>query len=211
MLEGDLVLTPPMCWHGHINEGGERTVWFDAAQHPAGQHAACQFLRARLARRQCVLEVDEGDERLWKEAGLEAEGHAHEAAHSPKFRYPGEATRRLLDAAPQGADGAKTVRYVNPVAGGPAMPSLDCYARRLVEGEPTRPRRMLCSQICLAVSGSGRSTIGEETFEWSRHDVFTVPQWSWARHEALDGDADLFVVTDRPARESLDLMRDELG
>ena len=91
------------------------------------------------------------------------------------------------------------------------MPSLDCYARRLIAGAPTRPRRMLCSQVCLAVSGAGRSTIGDETFEWSRHDVFTIPQWSWARHEALAGDADLFVVTDRPARESLDLMRDELG
>ena len=103
------------------------------------------------------------------------------------------------------------MRYVNPLTGGPVMASLDCYARRLTAGAPTRPRRMLCSQVCLAVSGAGRSTIGDETFEWSRHDVFTVPQWNWARHEALDGDADLFVVTDRPARESLDLMRDELG
>ena len=211
MLEGDLVLTPPMCWHGHINEGGDRTVWFDAANIPLVNTLHANFFEPGSRADNAFWEVDEGDERLWREAGLEAEGHAHEAAHSPKFRYPGEATRWLLDAAPKGADGAKTVRYVNPVAGGPVMPSLDCYARRLVGGEPTRPRRMLCSQVCLAVSGSGRSTIGEETFEWSRHDVFTVPQWSWARHEALDGDADLFVVTDRPARESLDLMRDELG
>ena len=211
MLEGDLVLTPPMCWHGHINEGGDRTVWFDAANIPLVNTLHANFFEPGSRADNAFWEVDEGDERLWKEAGLEAEGHAHEAAHSPKFRYPGEATRRLLDAAPRGADGAKTVRYVNPVTGGPAMPSLDCHARRLVAGEPTRPRRMLCSQICLAVSGSGRSTVGEETFEWSRHDVFTVPQWSWARHEALDGYADLFVVTDRPARESLDLMRDELG
>ena len=35
MKEGDLVLTPPMCWHGHINEGDRRTVWFDAANMPA--------------------------------------------------------------------------------------------------------------------------------------------------------------------------------
>ena len=35
MKEGDLVLTPPMCWHGHINESGRRTVWFDAANMPA--------------------------------------------------------------------------------------------------------------------------------------------------------------------------------
>ena len=35
MKEGDLVLTPPMCWHGHINQGARRTVWFDAANMPA--------------------------------------------------------------------------------------------------------------------------------------------------------------------------------
>src|SRR6266699_5737273 len=35
MQEGDLVLTPPMCWHGHINQAGRRTVWFDAANMPA--------------------------------------------------------------------------------------------------------------------------------------------------------------------------------
>ena len=35
MHQGDLVLTPPMCWHGHINQGKRRTVWFDAANMPA--------------------------------------------------------------------------------------------------------------------------------------------------------------------------------
>lgn len=211
MEDGDLVLTPPMCWHGHINEGDARTVWFDAANIPLVNALHANFFEPGSRGENAFWEVDEGDERLWRDAGLAVEGHGHEAAHSPKYRYPGAATRRLLDAAPPGADGAKTVRYVNPLTGGPVMPSLDCYARRLIAGAPTRPRRMLCSQVCLAVSGAGRSTIGDETIEWSRHDVFTIPQWGWARHESLDGDADLFVVTDRPARESLHLMRDELG
>ena len=211
MLEGDLVLTPPMCWHGHINEGEGRTVWFDAANIPLVNTLDANFFEPGSRADDAFWEVGEGDERLWREAGLQAEGHGHEAAHSPRYRYPGAATRRLLDAAPAGDDGAKSVRYVNPVDGGPVMASLDCRARRLIAGRPTRPRRSLCSQICLVVSGSGRSTIGEETLEWSRHDVFTVPQWSWARHEALDGDADLFAVSDRPVRERLDLMRDELG
>jgi gentisate 1,2-dioxygenase len=34
MKEGDLVVTPPWCWHGHINASGRRTVWFDAANIP---------------------------------------------------------------------------------------------------------------------------------------------------------------------------------
>ncbi len=211
MHPGDLILTPPMCWHGHINEGPGRTIWFDAANIPLVNALDANFFEPGSRADNAFWDVDEGDERLWREAGLAVDGHGHAARHSPRFRYPGAATRRLLDAAPPGTDGTKTVRYVNPLTGGPVMAGLDCYARRLVRGAPTRRRRMLCSQICLAVSGSGRSTVGEETFEWSRHDVFTVPQRNWAQHEALDGDADLFVVTDRPVRDSLDLNRDELG
>ena len=52
--------------------------------------------------------------------------------------------------------------------------------------------------------------IGEETFEWSQHDVFTIPHWTFARHEARGGDADLFMVTDKSAFERLDLVREEM-
>jgi gentisate 1,2-dioxygenase len=64
--------------------------------------------------------------------------------------------------------------------------------------------------ICLVASGDGRSTIGDQAFEWSQHDVFTIPHWTFARHEALSGDADLFMVSDKSAFERLDLVREEL-
>ena len=59
-------------------------------------------------------------------------------------------------------------------------------------------------------SGEGRSTIGEQRFEWSRHDVFSVPHWTWASHEARSAAADLLVVTDRAIYERLDLLKEEL-
>ena len=34
MREGDLILTPPMCWHGHVNDSNHRIIWFDAANIP---------------------------------------------------------------------------------------------------------------------------------------------------------------------------------
>ena len=90
------------------------------------------------------------------------------------------------------------------------MPALDCHAVRLARGATTRPKRVTYNMICLVVSGAGRSTIGEHTFNWSQHDVFTVPHWTFASHQAIDGDADLFVVSDRAAIENLDLLREEL-
>jgi len=64
--------------------------------------------------------------------------------------------------------------------------------------------------VCLVVRGEGRSHIADQTFEWSEHDVFTIPHWTWARHQAKSGDADLFMVTDKSAFERLDLVREEL-
>ena len=90
------------------------------------------------------------------------------------------------------------------------MPTLDCYAVRLDKGAPTRSKRATWNVVCLVVEGEGRSTIGERTFEWSQHDVFSIPHWTWARHEAVAAEADLFMVTDKSAFERLDLVREEM-
>ena len=59
MKEGDLVLTPPMCWHGHINQGTRRTVWFDAANMPAICALDASFFEPGTRQ----------DERFWEVAG----------------------------------------------------------------------------------------------------------------------------------------------
>jgi gentisate 1,2-dioxygenase len=210
MREGDLILTPPMCWHGHINESDHRIIWFDAANMPLIRAVDAHFFEPGDPRNNAFWQVDQGEEELWKEAGLVAQGATCDTANSPKYRYPGAATRAMLAHAPVGPDGARSIRYVNPVTGGAVMPTLDCYAMRLGKAAQTRRKRATYNTICLVVSGSGRSTIGEKTFEWSQHDVFTIPHWTWAQHQAIDGEADLFLVSDKAAFERLDLVREEL-
>ena len=186
MREGDLVLTPPMCWHGHINQGKRRTVWFDAANMPAICSLDASFFEPGTRQ----------DERFW-EVGSEG---------ASEYRYPGEEMRRQLAEAAVGADGARTVRYTKN--GGSVMPTLDLFLTRIESR--TRARRATYNAVCLVVAGEGRSTIGEQRFEWSRHDVFTVPHWTWASHEARSASADLFIVTDRAIYERLDLLREEI-
>lgn len=210
MLPGDLILTPPMCWHGHINDSDHRIMWFDAANIPLMNTLDANFFEPGSREDNAFWQVDEGDERLWDAAGLVSEGAESAASHSPKYRYPGAATRRLLAASAPGPDGSRTVRYVNPVTGGSVMTTLDCYAVRLPDDAATQAKRGTWNAICLVVDGEGRSTVGGEMFEWSRHDVFTIPHWTWATHEAVGGEADLLVVTDRAVHERLDLVRQEL-
>ncbi len=210
MHEGDLVLTPPMCWHGHINESDHRTVWFDAANMPLINALDVSFFEPGSRKEEAFWEVGEGEERLWAAAGLVAANVQPAAPNSPKYRYPGEATRRMLEVVPRGPDGAVTVRYVNPLTGGPVMPTLDCYAMRLTKGVPTRSKRVTYNMVCLVVAGEGRSSVGGETLEWSKHDVFTIPHWTWVSHEAIGGHAAFFIVTDRAVYERLDLLREEM-
>ncbi len=211
MKEGDLILTPPMCWHGHINESDHRIIWFDAANMPLIRAVDAHFFEPGDPAQQRVLAG-----RCRRGGAVERSG-ADRARARPQARsirrntvIPGAATRRLLAATPRGADGARTIRYVNPSTGGAVMPTLDCYAARLSKGAPTRKKRATYNVVCLVVEGDGRSTIGERNFEWSQHDVFTIPHWTWARHEARGGEADLLLVTDKSAFERLDLVREEL-
>jgi gentisate 1,2-dioxygenase len=210
MLPGDLVLTPPLCWHGHVNESDHRTYWFDAANMPLICGLEASFFEPGNRDNPEFWKVDEGEERLYRSAGLAAAaGEPPRATHSPKYRYPGAETRAMLDALTAQPDGSKLLRYVNPLTGGPVMPTLDCYASRLARGAATRPTRATWNAVVLVVSGEGRSTVGERTFEWSPHDVFTVPHWTWVSHRAASAAADLFFVTDRSVYEALDLARVE--
>jgi gentisate 1,2-dioxygenase len=185
MKEADLVLTPPMCWHGHINQSGRRTVWFDAANMPAICSLDASFFEPGSRQ----------DERFWEVS----------AAGSEEYRFPGTETRKEVASLPVGPDGARTMRYTKK--NGSVMPTLDLFFSK-IEGK-TRPKRGTYSAICLVVSGEGRSIIGEKSVQWSRHDVFTVPHWTWVSHEARS--AELFIVTDRAIYERLDLLREELG
>lgn len=215
MAPGDLVLTPSMCWHGHINQSDHVTTWFDAANMPLVCGLDASFFEPGSRSAEAFWEVDEGDERRWAAPALaplpETAATAQPAgAQSPKYHYPGVQTRALLDATKPAADGARRLRYLNPETGGPVMPALDCYAMRLAAGAATRAQRGTWNQICLVVSGSGRSTVGSHTFDWQQHDVFTIPHWEWASHQAVGTDADLFIVTDRALYELLGLAREEI-
>jgi gentisate 1,2-dioxygenase len=206
----DLILTPPMCWHGHINDSDRRVIWFDAANLPLLRTLDGNFFEPADAGTDEFWRVDAGEEQIWSNCGLLAADQRSEAAHSPKYRYPGAELRKMLAAVKAGPDGARSIRYINPVNGLPVMPALDCAAMRLSKAMPTRPKRVTYNSICLVASGAGRSTIGERAFEWSQNDVFTVPHWTWASHQSLHEESDLFMVSDRVVYEQLGLVREEL-
>ncbi|MAM68834.1 MAG: hypothetical protein VYB45_01605 [Pseudomonadota bacterium] len=63
--------------------------------------------------------------------------------------------------------------------------------------------------IFMVKAREGTSTIGEKTIDWSENDTLNVPHWTWASHQAMSDDADLFIATDREVQERLNVAREE--
>lgn len=204
MEPGDLILTPGWTWHEHVNDGDTPMIWMDVLD--VGLHYVlgttafqpgpmreqpehlpdAAFVRPGIAPR--VRNLDE------------------HRPHSPMFRYPWADTVEGLAATPPEKDGSRTVRYVNPLDGGPCMDLLDCSMVELEPGRPTTRFRTSAFAVCHVKEGRGRSRIGDTTIEWGPNDIFTLPARQWASHEAEGGVARLFQVSNREVYRRLGLL-----
>jgi gentisate 1,2-dioxygenase len=213
MREGDFILTPAWTWHWHVNDSKNRIIWFDGLDVPLARRSLdVMFFEPHPPEGAIAAAMSPVAPWRWAESGLaSAEMPAEAPAHSPQFHYPWQATLATLDALPQRPDGAKVLRYVNPQTGGAVMPTIDCGVFRLEGNAETVAYRTTCNAICVVVDGEGRSSVGDKTFNWRKHDVFTVPHWTWASHRAAGSRAHLFFFTDRELYRRLSLLRDEVA
>jgi gentisate 1,2-dioxygenase len=130
------------------------------------------------------------------------------------FNYPYEETRAALNAMLRGGPlddchGLK-LRYTNPITGDYAMPTIGAFIQLLPKGFSTAPYRSTDATIFTVVEGRGRTRVGDMVMEWGPKDLFVIPSWRRAIHEA-DEEAVLFSYSDRPVQEKLDLFREERG
>ena len=128
------------------------------------------------------------------------------------FNYPYAKSRAALAklAAAGVSDPAHGVRmrYVNPVTGGWAMPTLGTFLQMLPSGFRSLPHRSTDGTVYCCVEGRGTIRIGDEGFEFGSRDVFVAPSWQ-ARTLTASTDAVLFGYSDRPVQEALGLLREE--
>jgi gentisate 1,2-dioxygenase len=201
---GDLILTPAWCWHEHRHEGDAPVLWLDALDVPL--HAWLGTVRFQPGP---VVDAPA----VWPDAAFESANFlpveaSADDGHSPVFRYPYSEAVRAVAAAPQAADGSRTIRYTNPLTGGQAQPLLDCTMMALDKDRPTTSRRSNASTACVVVAGEGRSRIGDKVISWREKDFFTIPQGNFASHVATSGEARLFMLSDRDVLGRLGLLED---
>lgn len=206
---GDLILTPNWAWHEHSNDTDRRVVWLDALDIPLAQTLGPMFME-HGSTNQFDDDLSAVPDQAFANGGYVPDVQAPSTPYSPMFRYPWARTVAALKAAPVAADGARRVRYTNPVDGGPVIRSMDCYAWEFASGQPTRQARSTSNAIVMVAEGEGASTIGSQTIEWREHDVFTLPHWNWITHVAASETARLFVYTDREVLRLFNFLRDEV-
>jgi len=207
MSEGDLIITPGMTWHEHVHTGTAPIVWFDALDVPLHNYLGTAVFQGGPAA-DALKQVDDA---AFAIANIVPELADTSQAYSPVFRYPWEDSQSALRAAPTSRDGSRRIRYVNPMTGGPAIRLLDCHMSEIASDTETVPYRSTSNGVCVVVEGQGTSRVGNQSFEWTAKDIFSLPHGNWITHRAESKNATLFVVTDREVLRRLDLLVEEYG
>jgi gentisate 1,2-dioxygenase len=211
MLPGDFVITPSWTWHDHGNEGDGPMVWLDGLDMHIVNLLAASFREGYDGKAQNIHRP-EGAAMAEAGSNMLPVDQEYGSLTSPIFNYPYLRTREALDKLARyraiNAWHGHKMRYVNPVNGGWAMPTMATWMQLLPKGFKTRPYRSTDSTVFVVVEGEGLSTIGDQTFDWQPHDIFVVPSWVAATHSGAS-DAVLFSYSDRAVQEKLDLLREQ--
>ncbi|HWH83807.1 MAG TPA: gentisate 1,2-dioxygenase [Burkholderiaceae bacterium] len=213
MRPGDFVITPSWTFHHHGHDGSGPMVWLDGLDIPLVGFFNSTF-REEHAHEVAELTRPEGDALARYGQGLMPVGHRAASLNSPVFNYPYERTREALhtlarSSAPDAHLGF-LMRYVNPLDGGWAMPTMATMIRLVPEGFATQPYRGSDSTIFVVVEGRGELRVGDQPFPLTPHDVVVVPGWmKYTLHAASD--LVLFSFSDRVAQEKLGFFREQRG
>jgi len=211
MQPGDFVITPSWTWHHHGHEASGPMVWLDGLDIPMVAHFNSTF-REDHEEGEAEITRPVGDSFARHGSGLQPVGYQAPSLTSPLFNYPYARTREALHAlslvdAPDPHLG-HLMRYVNPVDGGWAMPTLAAMIRLLPKGFATAPYRSSDSMVFVVVEGRGRIDVAGQRFDFAPRDVIVVPGWLSYVLQA-DEDVVLFSYSDRVAQEKLGFFREQ--
>jgi gentisate 1,2-dioxygenase len=212
MVPGDLVLTPSMAWHDHVNSGDGEMFWFDGLDLPLVAALDSVFFEPYPGP---GLNQPAPAEHNASEARYAGDTRFVDGAvtgplsprHSKLLIYRWADTLNRLDRLAAASDEPLvSVEYADPETGASVLPTLSCAAVR-VRGR-SAPVRRAGSAVHVVFAGHGSSVIEGQRFDWGPGDMFAVPSWAAAEH-AADEQAELFVLSDAPVLRALGLYREE--
>lgn len=211
MEPGDFITTPSRTWHDHYNGSNEPIIWLDGIEAPLMGLLEIGFAEIFGADQQPISRPANFSQ---YEFGLARPSWVQPGAKQPPaYRYRWEDTEKTLRAlgeSPGDPFDGLLLRYVNPLTGGPTLPTFSCEIQMLRPGETTKSHRHTSTTIYHAFRGKGFTVVGDKRFDWSKGDSFTVPLWTPHHHGSNSpNEAILFSMNDRPLMEALGFYREE--
>jgi gentisate 1,2-dioxygenase len=211
MHPGDFIITPSWTWHDHGNPGEEPVVWLDGLDIRIVQAFGAQFHEPFPQEVQPVARSEGASAARFGANLLPVGADAPFGKTSPIFNYPYARSREALaklakDQVPDVCNGWK-MQFINPMTGGPAMPTIGAFLQLLPKGFGGQAHRATDGTVYSVVEGSGAARIGDERFAFEPRDTFVVPSWAPLRLET-SAETVLFSFSDRPCQEALGLWRE---
>jgi len=215
MRRGDLLLTAGWRWHEHHNTADAPMLWLDGLDIPlvaALDAGFFEFGPDEITDRSTPPVAR--NERLWGHPGLRPIG-APVSKTSPLMAYRWEHTDAALTAqleldesgnAGAVGPGHAAVRFVNPATGGDALVTMRLEFHRLRVGASSKPGRRVGSAVWQVFDGEGTFELAGKPVDVAPGDVVAVPSWCEYFVRARS-DLDVFVFSDAPIYEMLDLER----
>ena len=213
----DLVLTPNGTWHEHgVDAEGSQSIWQDGLDIPLMNMLDANFYEVHPHLQQRPNKPPDSSYAAYGGGFILPERRASwSKPYSPLLKFPWDAAYEALLKAADAGEGSPhdgvLMDYVNPLAGGPVMPTIGCSLQLLRPGERTQAHRHTGSFVYQAAKGRGWSVVDGRRFDWEERDIFVVP--SWAPHEhanASDSEnAVLFSFHDLPVIRALGLYAED--
>jgi gentisate 1,2-dioxygenase len=214
MEPGDLITTPSWSWHDHVNSGDTPIVWLDGADGPMIHYYQAGFANPFPEQQQEVSKPIGWSQQSYGTLRPRiAPSSPATTTCRPPYRYAWAETQKAFAAlaeSPGDSFDGVLLRYVDPLTGGPTLPTMACEIQMLRPGEKGESHRHTHTVVYHAFKGGGRTQIGDRRFDWEQGDSFVVPLWNWHAHENHAREpVILFSINDRPALEALGFYREE--
>lgn len=214
MHPGDFIITPAWTWHDHGNPGTEPVVWMDGLDIPILALFDAQFAENYTEEVQPVTRGEGSSFARYGNNLAPLDPVAPFGKTSPIFSYPYARSRETLAALAKNGDpdpchGWK-MQFINPLSGGPAMPTIGAFIQLLPKGFRSSAHRSTDSTVYSVAEGTGKAKIGNEEFAFEPRDTFVAPSWHPVSIEAKD-ECVLFSYSDRPAQLALGIWREQRG
>ncbi len=175
MLDGDVLLTPNGCYHGHDNQSEKDAYWIDFLDVPLVQFLGPMFFQIHPQQVENTTAINPNSEM--------------------RFAFK-DFVPKLLTQTEQ-TSGVKLMEL-----GPPRLCTFDRFVISLAANQVWSCEKTTANHMFVVLKGTGSTQVEGQTFTWQRGDMLAIPSWYEHSHQARE-ETILLRVSDLPLMKML--------